>query len=133
VVVLAVLLLSTAWCTLHLGVSWVGHNSSRIRTVTHNSNHGNSNSNSSTVLLLHHRNKLSSGHHNSFPPATFHASTVGRQVILLENTSSPRKVSHCEPRHLWSISREAIRRVLHHERVTLTTPPRRRFPQEKKC
>jgi hypothetical protein len=42
VVVLAVLLPSTAWCIPHLGVSWVDHNNSRIGAVTHNSNRGNS-------------------------------------------------------------------------------------------
>jgi hypothetical protein len=59
VVVLAVLLPSTAWCIPHLGVICVGHNSNRIGAITHNSNRGNfssnsrnnNSSNSSTVLL----------------------------------------------------------------------------------
>jgi hypothetical protein len=116
------------------GVSYVDHNSSRIGALAHNSNHDNSSSNSSsTVPLLHHRSKLPSGHHSSFPSATFHASTVGRWVTLLENAANPRKATHREPRHLWSISRGAIRRVLQHGQDAPTTPPWRRFPWEKKC
>jgi hypothetical protein len=36
-----------------------------------------SNSNGSTVPLLHRCSRLPSGHHSSFPLATFHASTMG--------------------------------------------------------
>jgi hypothetical protein len=43
-VVLAVLPPCTTWCIPHLGC--VDHNSSKIGTITHNSNHGNFNSNS---------------------------------------------------------------------------------------
>jgi hypothetical protein len=73
------------------------------------------------------------GCHSSFPPATFHASTVGKWATLLENIVCPSKATHHELRHPWSISKGAIRRVLHHGQVALTTPPWRRFPQEKKC
>jgi hypothetical protein len=139
-VVLAVLLLSTVWCIPHLGVSCVDHNSSKIGAIAHNSNRGNSSSNSrsssnnssSTVPLPHRRSRLPSGHHSSFPPATFHASTMGRWATLLENVACQIKATHRELRHPWSISRGAIRRVLHHERATPTTPPWRRFPWEKK-
>jgi hypothetical protein len=100
--VLAVLLPSTTWAP-HLGVSCVDHNSSRIGAVTHSSNCGNSssnshnsNSNSSTMLLLHYNSTLPSGHHNSFPPPTFHASTVGRWATLLENATNPSKATQCE-------------------------------------
>jgi hypothetical protein len=118
-----------------LGVSYVDHNSSRIGPLAHNSNHGNSSSSSSSsiVPLLHHRSRLHSGHHSSFLLATFHASTVGRQVTLLENDASPSKATHREPWHLWSINRGAIRGVLHHGWAAPTTPPQRRFPWEKKC
>jgi hypothetical protein len=76
VVVLTVLLPSTAGCIPHLGVSCVNHNSSRIGAITHNSNHGNfssnsrsSSSNSSTVLIPHHHSRLPPGHHSNFLPA----------------------------------------------------------------
>jgi hypothetical protein len=125
---------STAWCP-HLGVSCVNHINSRIGAITHNSNRGNSSSNShnssSTVPLLHRRSRLPLGHHNRFPPATFHASTTGRWVTLLENAACPSIATRCEFRHPWSFSRRAIRRVLRHERATPTTPWRR-FPWEKK-
>jgi hypothetical protein len=51
VVVLVVLLSSTAWCIPHLGVSCGNHNSSRIGAITHNSNRGNSSSNSSSSTI----------------------------------------------------------------------------------
>jgi hypothetical protein len=137
VVVLAVLLPSTAWCIPHLGVSCVDHNSSKIGAIAHNSNCGNSShnsrNNSSTMPLLHRRRRLPSGHHSSFLPATFPASTVGRWATLLENATCPSKATHRELWHPLLISRGAIRRVLHHGRVTPTTPPWRRFPREKKC
>jgi hypothetical protein len=136
VVVLAVLLPSTAWCIPHLGVSCVDHNSSRIGAVTHNSNHGNSRNNnhsrSSTMLLLQCHNRLPSSHHSSFLPATFHATTTGRWGTLLDNAVSSSKATHRELRHLWSTSRGAIRRVLHHGLAAPTTPSWRRFPREKK-
>jgi hypothetical protein len=137
-VVLAVPLQSTTWCIPHLGVSCVDHNSSKIGAIAHNSNHSNSSSSShssssSTVLLLHRRSRLPSGHHSSFPPATFHASTVGRWATLLENAACLSKATHRELRNPWSISRGAIRRVLHHGWDTPTTPPWRSFPQKKKC
>jgi hypothetical protein len=131
-----VLLQSITWCIPHLGVTCIDHISSRIGAITHNSNHGNSNSNSrsssnssnSTVPLLHHSNRLPSGHHNSFLPATFHASTAGRWATLLENVACPSKATHREFRHLWSISRGAIKRILRHGWAAPTTPPWRRFP-----
>jgi hypothetical protein len=141
VVVLVVLLQRTAWCIPHLGVRCVDHNSRRIGAIDHNSNHGNSSSNScngsnsssSTVPLLHHRSGLPLGHHSSFPPATFHASTAGRWASLLKNAACLSKVTHRALWHLRSISRGAIRRVLHHRWATPTTLPWRRFPWEKKC
>jgi hypothetical protein len=139
VVVLPVLLSNTAWHIPHLGVNCVDHSSSRIGAVAHNSNHGNSisnshsSSNSSTIPLLHHYRTLPSGHHSSFLLATFQASTAERWATLLENAASPSKATHRELRHPWSISRGAIKRVLHHERAAPTTPLWRRFPQEKKC
>jgi hypothetical protein len=140
VVALAVLLPSIAWCIPHLGVSCVNHNSSRIGTVAHNSNRGNSsiscnnsNNNSSTMLLLHCHSRLPPGRHSSFPSATFHASIAGRWATLLENAASPSKATHHELRHPWSTNRGAIRRALHHGPVTPTTPSWRRSPREKKC
>jgi hypothetical protein len=130
--VLPVLRPCTVWCTSHLGVSYVDHNSIRIGAVAHNSNHGNSSS-SSTMPLLHHHSKLPSGHHSSFLPATFHASTAGRRVTLLENAANPSKPTHLRAQHLWSISRGAIKRVLHHGRAAPTTLSWRSVPQEKKC
>jgi hypothetical protein len=125
-------------CIPHLGVSCVDHNNSRIGAIVHNSNCDNSSSNSrssrsSIVPLLHCNSRLQSGHHNSFLPATSHASAAGRWATLHENVASPSKTTHCELRHPWSINRGAIRRFLNHERVAPTTPPWRRFPQEKKC
>jgi hypothetical protein len=136
-----VLLQSTAWCISHLGVSCVNHNSSRIGPIAHNSNRGNSSSNSrgsninssSTMPLLHRRSRLPSGDHNSFSPATSQASTAGRWATLLENAVCPSKATRRELLHLWSISRGAIRKVLHHGWLMTTTPPWRRFPREKKC
>jgi hypothetical protein len=140
VVVLAVLLPSTSWYIPHLGVSFVDHISNRIEGNAHNSTRGNSSNNnhnsnhsSSTVPLLHHRSRLPSGRNSNFPPATFHASIVGKWVTLLENAVCPSKATRRELWHPWSISRRAIRRVLHHERVAPTTPLWRRFPREKKC
>jgi hypothetical protein len=135
VVVLVVLLPSTAWCILHLGVSCVDHNSSRIRAFAHHSNCCNSNNNSSsssTVLLLHRHSRLPSGRHSSFPPATSHASTTGRWATLLENAANPSKETHHELRHPRSTSRGAIRRVLHHRLAAPTTLSWRRFLREKK-
>jgi hypothetical protein len=86
VVVLTLLLPSTAWCILHLGVSCVDHNNIRIGAITHNSNRGNfsnnsynnsSNSNSSTVLLPHHYSWLQSGHHSRLQTITLCALTAG--------------------------------------------------------
>jgi hypothetical protein len=121
--------------------SCIDHISSRIGAITHNSNrdnsssnsHSSSNSNSSIMPLLHRHNKLPSDHHNSFPLATFHALTVGRWATLLENAACPSKATRRGLRYLLSISRGAIRRVLHHRQVVPTTPPWRRFPWEKKC
>jgi hypothetical protein len=94
-VVLAVLLQSTAWCIPHLGVSCIDHISSRIGAIAHNSNCCNSSSKSSgsTVPLLHCRSRLPSGHHSSFPPATFHASTAGRWATSIENDACPSKAT----------------------------------------
>jgi hypothetical protein len=134
VIVLAVLLQSTAWCIPDPGVSCIDHNSSRIGAITHNSNsRSSSNSSNSTVPLHHRRSRLPSGHPSSFLPATFHASTMGRWPTLLENAVCPSKATRHELRHPWSISRGAIRRVLHHGWLAPTTPPWRRFPWEKKC
>jgi hypothetical protein len=116
-------------------VSCVDHNSSRIGAIAHNFTRSNSSSNrsSSTIPLLHHRSRLPSGCRSSFPPATFHASTMGKWATLLENAVCPSKATHRELRHPWSISRGAIRRVLHHGQVAPTTPLWRRFPRENKC
>jgi hypothetical protein len=108
-VILAVLLPSTAWCIPHLGVSCVDHNNSRIWVIAHNSNRNNSSSNnrsnsnnsSSTVPLPHRRNRLSSGHHSSFLPSIFHASTMGRRATSLENAACPSKATRRELRHSW--------------------------------
>jgi hypothetical protein len=137
VVVLAVLLLSTAWCIPHLGVSCTNLNSSRIGAIAHSTNNGSSSRNSSssissTMVLLHHHSRLPSGHHGSLPPATFHASIVGRWGTLLVNSAAPSKATCHELRHPWSTSKGA-RRVLHHGLVMLTTPLWMRSPQEKKC
>jgi hypothetical protein len=136
-----VLLQSTAWCIPHPAVSCVDHNSSRIGSIAHKFNRGNScsnsrsssNSNNSTVHLHRHHSRLPLGHHSSFPPTTFPTSTVGRWATLLENVICPIKAIHHELRHPWSISRGAIRRVLYHGRLVPTIPPWTRFPQEKKC
>jgi hypothetical protein len=117
-------------------VSCISHNSSRIGVVDHISIHGSSSnstnsssSNSSTVLILHRRSRLPPGCHNSFPPATSHASTMGRWATLLENDTCPCKATHRELRHPWSTSGGAIKKVLHHGLTVPTTPPWRRFPR----
>jgi hypothetical protein len=122
------------------GVSCVDHNSSRIGPIAHNSNRGNSysnsrssNSSSSTVPLHRHHSRLPSGHHSSFPPTTFDASTAERWATLLKNAVYPSKATRCELWHPWSISRGAIRRALHHGRLAPTIPPWSRFPREKMC
>jgi hypothetical protein len=92
VVVLAVPLRSTAWCTPRREVSCVNHNSSRTRAIALNSNRGNfsnqshnsrGNSNSSTVLLPHHYSRLLSGRQSRHPATVFRASTVGSWDISL--------------------------------------------------
>jgi hypothetical protein len=54
------------------------------------------NNNSSTLLLLHRHSRLPLGHQNSFPPATFHASTVGRWGTSLMKAASPNRATHHE-------------------------------------
>jgi hypothetical protein len=132
VVVLAVLLLSTTWCIRHLGVSCADRNSSRTGAIAHNSNQGNSSSNSSslTVLLPHHCSRQTSGHHSSFPPVTFPATSTGRWGTLLKSAVSPSKATHRELWHPWSINRGANRRVLCHGLAVPTISPWRRFPQK---
>jgi hypothetical protein len=138
VVVLAVLLRSIVWCIPRLGVSCTDLNSSSIATVTHNTNsgsssHNSSSSSSSVMLLLHHCSRLPSGHHNSFSPVTFHASTVRRWGTLLENAASPSKATHRELRHPCSINRGANKRVLHNGLAVPTISLWMRFSEEKKC
>jgi hypothetical protein len=90
VVVLAVLLQSTAWYIPRLGVSCVDHNNSRIGAIALNSNHDNfsdnnhnssGNINSSTVLLPHHYSRMRSGRHSRLPTTAFRASIAGRWDI----------------------------------------------------
>jgi hypothetical protein len=119
--------LSTAWCIPHLGVSYADCNSSRIGAITYNIN-----SDSSTVLLLHHRSRLPSGHHSSLPPATFNASIVRRWGTRVSATSPSNTTRH-ELRHPWSTSRGATKGVLHHGLAVPTTPPWMRSPWEKTC
>jgi hypothetical protein len=83
--------------------------------------------------LLHRRSRLPLGDHSNFLPATFHASTVGRWATSLKNAACPSKATRRGLQHPWSISKGAIRRVLHHGRVVPTAPPWRRFLWEKKC
>jgi hypothetical protein len=138
-VVLAVLLLSTAWCIPHQGVSCADLNSSSIGAITHNTNNGstshssNNSNNSSTVLLLHHCSRLQSGHHNRPPTAVFRASTMETWDISPVSASCQSKAIHHELWQLWSTSRGAHRGFLHHGLVMPTTPPWMRSPQEKKC
>jgi hypothetical protein len=123
------------------GGRYADHNSSRIGVIAQNSNcynsssnsHSSSNSSSSTVPLLHRCSRLPSGHHSNFTPITSHASTLRSWATLLENSSCLSKATHRELQHPWSISRGAIRRVLHHGQAAPTTPPWRRFPWEKNC
>jgi hypothetical protein len=140
-VVLTVLPLSTAWCIPHLGVNCTVRNSNKIRAIAHSTNsssssHNNSNhssSSSSTVLLLHPRNRLPSSHYISLPPATFHASTIGRLGTLRINAANPSKATRHELRHPWSTNKGATKGVLHHRLAVPTTPPWMSSPREKKC
>jgi hypothetical protein len=116
-----------------LWVSYADHNSSRIGAIAHNTNSDSSSSSSScsTMLLLHRCSRLPSGHHSSFVPTTFHASTASTWGTLLMNAASPSKASHHELRHPSSINRGANKRVLHNGLATPTTtfyghPHRRR-------
>jgi hypothetical protein len=87
VLLLVVLLLSTAWCIPHLGVSYTDLNSSSIGTVARNTNSGSSSHNSrgscnsSTVLPLLYRSRLQLGHCSNFPLATSHVTTAERWDI----------------------------------------------------
>jgi hypothetical protein len=87
------------------GVICADLSSSSIVVVTCNTSYDSSSHNSSSVvLLLHLHSRWPSGHHSSFPPVTFHASTVGRWGTLLMNATSPS-------------SRGANKVALHHELV----------------
>jgi hypothetical protein len=136
VVVLAVLLPSTAWCIPHLGVNCVNRNSSRTGAIAHSSNRGNfsnnsCNSNSSTVLLPHRHSRQQSGHHSRLPPAAFRASTMESWDILPVSASCQSEAIHLELRQPWSINRGANRRALRHGLAVPTIPPWRKFPWEK--
>jgi hypothetical protein len=125
------LLLSSAWCIPHLGVSCADLNSNSIGAIAHNTNSDSSNHNSSsssTMLLLHHHSMLQSGHHIGFPPATSHTSTAESWDTSPASASCPRKAIHHELNHPWSINRGA----LDHGLVVPTTPPWMRSPREKK-
>jgi hypothetical protein len=116
-----VLLPSTAWCIPHLGLSCPNHNGNRIGAIAHNTNSGNSSSNShnnrsnscnnssssssSTVLLLHCRSSLESGHHSRLPPVAFCATIAKRWDNLSVTASCPSKATHHELRHPWSINK----------------------------
>jgi hypothetical protein len=132
-----VFLLSTAWCIPHLRVSCIDLNKSITGAIIRNTSSGssshNSNNSNSVVLLLHLHSRRPSGHHSNFPPATSHALTVGRWGTLLVNAASPSKATHHELPRPRSTSRGANRGALHHKLAVPTTPPWRRFPQEKKC
>jgi hypothetical protein len=133
VVVLVVLLPSTAWCIPHLEVSCTDRNNSKTGAIAHNSNRNNfSSSNSSTMLLPHHHSRLYSGHHGRLSTAAFHASTVRSCDILPMSASCQSKAIHLELQQLWSIIRRAHRGALHHGLAKPTIPPWRRFPREKK-
>jgi hypothetical protein len=102
-----VLLQSTAWCIPHLGFSCVDHNSSRIGSIAHNSNHGNLSSNSrrnsnssSSIVPLHRRHsRLPSGHHSSFPASNFPCFNCrkmdhfARECHLPKQSNSPRALA----------------------------------------
>jgi hypothetical protein len=138
IVAQAVLLLSTAWCIPHLGVSYADLNSSKIGAITRSinsgsSSHSSSNHNSSTMLLLHHYNRLQSGHHNRLPTKIFRASTVESWDTLPANALRQRRTTNPELQQPWSTGRRAHRGVLHRGLAVPTTPPWRRFPWEKKC
>jgi hypothetical protein len=137
VVVLVVLLLSTAWCIPNLGVSYADLNSSSIGAITHNttsssSSRFNSSSSNSTVLLPHCHSTLQSSHHSKLPPATFHATTTGSWDTSPASASCPSKTTHHKLRHPWSINKGANRGILHHGLAAPTTPPWMRSPREKK-
>jgi hypothetical protein len=137
VVVLVVLLLSTACCIPHLGVSCAYRNSSRTRAIAHISNRSNfssnsHNNNSSTVLLPHRHSKLQSGHHSGLPITAFRSSTLECWDILPVSASCQSKPINLELQQLWSIIRRTHRGVLHHVLAMATTPPWRIFPWEKK-
>jgi hypothetical protein len=82
-------------CIPHFGVSCANRNNSRTRAIAHNSNRGNSSSNSrnssSTMLLLRCCSRLPSGLHNSFSPATFHASTMRRWGHFAQECRQPKQ------------------------------------------
>jgi hypothetical protein len=138
--VLTVLLSSTTWCILHLGVNYADRNSSKTETIAHSSNRGNfssnshnsSSSNSSITLLPHCHSRLQSGHYSKLSTVAFCASTAESWDISPVSASCQSEAIHLELRQPWSINREANRRALRHGLVVPTIPPWRKFPWEKK-
>jgi hypothetical protein len=77
--------------------SCVNLSSSSIGAINRSTNSGSFNhicSSSSTVLLLHCRTKLQSGHHSRLPQTAFRAPTMERWGILLTNAAIPNKEIH---------------------------------------
>jgi hypothetical protein len=139
-----VLLLSTAWCIPHLGVSYADLNSSSIGAIACNTNSGSSsrnnnngsNSNSSCgsiVLLPHYHGRLQSGYHSRLLTAAFRASTAESWDISPASVTCQSEAVHHELWRPWSTNRGAHRGVLHHGLAVPTTPRGMRSPQGKKC
>jgi hypothetical protein len=68
-----------------------------------------------------------------FPANNFPSFNCRKMGHFARECHLPKQSNSHELRHLWSIIRGAIRRVLHHGRLVPTIPPWRRFPREKKC
>jgi hypothetical protein len=128
-VVIAVLHRSTAWFTHHPQESHADLRNSRVTVSSFSS----SSSNSSLATLPSLRiSKGQLGHHSRSHQWGTRATIMGRLGTLLRNAACQGKPTHHVPQHQWQLSRRANREAQRSNLAVLTTPPWRRYPQERK-